>query len=62
MQGVSFERVPHALEYFNRRHLEEQTILLDHGAVRSVLSGRNGKLPAGEASTTLNTNTIGLFP
>ncbi|HQZ14289.1 MAG TPA: DUF1338 family protein [Acidimicrobiia bacterium] len=55
------ERVPHALQYFNRRHLEEQTILLDHGAVRSVLSGRNGKLPAGEASLSRILIPLGYF-
>ena len=44
------ERVPHALEYFNRRKSEEETIFLDHGAVRTVLCSRNGDLPECESS------------
>ncbi len=44
------ERVPHALEYFERRKDNDETIFLDHGAVRTVLCTRNGDLPAGEAA------------
>ncbi len=46
------ERVPHALEYFNRRKSNEELIFLDHGAVRTVLTARNGDLPPGEQSLT----------
>ena len=55
------DRVPHALEYFNRRKEEEQTIVLDHGAVRTVLSTRNGNLPAGEAGLTRILVPLGYF-
>jgi hypothetical protein len=55
------DRVPHALKYFERRREEEKTILLDHGAVRTVLSGRNGDLPAGEASLSRILIPLGYF-
>lgn len=55
------ERVPHALEYFERRKQEEETIFLDHGAVRTVLCTRNGDLPAGEASLTRILIPLGYF-
>lgn len=55
------ERVPHAQEYFNRRREEEQTIFLDHGAVRTVLSTRNGSLPPGEQSLTRILIPLGYF-
>lgn len=55
------ERVPHALDYFERRKAEEETIFLDHGAVRTVLCTRNGDLPAGEASLTRILIPLGYF-
>ncbi len=55
------ERVPHALKYFERRQSEEKTILLDHGAVRTVLSGRNGELVPGEASLSRILIPLGYF-
>ncbi|MFN8016024.1 MAG: DUF1338 family protein [Acidimicrobiia bacterium] len=55
------DRVPHALEYFQRRKNEEQTIFLDHGAVRTVLTLRNGSLPPGETSITRILIPLGYF-
>lgn len=55
------ERVPHALEYFNRRKSEEETIFLDHGAVRTVLCSRNGTLPEGEAALNRILIPLGYF-
>lgn len=46
------ERVPHALDYFERKHENEETIFLDHGAVRTVDTPRNGDLPSGQESLT----------
>lgn len=55
------ERVPHALEYFNRLKSEEETIFLDHGAVRTVLCSRNGELPEGETALNRILIPLGYF-
>lgn len=55
------ERVPHAKNYFERRLVEERTILFDHGAVRTVLHERNGALPIGEESLTRILEPLGYF-
>lgn len=55
------DRVPHAREYFDRKASLGETIFLDHGAVRTVLSTRNGDLPPGEASLTRILVPLGYF-
>jgi hypothetical protein len=55
------DRVPHARTYFDRRRNDGETIFLDHGAVRTVLTERNGSLPAGQESLTRILVPLGYF-
>lgn len=55
------DRVEHAKKYFESVKEKEQTILLDHGAVRTVLTDRNGSLPTGESSLTRILIPLGYF-
>jgi hypothetical protein len=55
------DRVPHAREYFERKHENEETIFLDHGAVRTVDTIRTGDLPAGQEALTRILIPLGYF-
>lgn len=55
------DRVPHAREYFDKRRNNEETIFLDHGAVRTVDTPRNGDLPIGQEALTRILIPLGYF-
>jgi len=55
------ERVPHALEYFERKHANDETIFMDHGAVRTVATDRTGTLPSGQESLVRILIPLGYF-